>query len=266
MGAPMTWATEIITNRFMLFTSGQVMQTPIRLPLRPAGLPGKVRLSASAGGSRIRLWRNADRTGEVVLPKEWNSATNVPSALYVEGVANSAAARDITLALAYDENPPNQNNPLFKCEDRVRLTVVQVDLAIGSVPDADEESVGGFIPVNADNDNGSTVTDRIPATRDFDTDGYTDDDLVSISLSLQPSTGLSGTLRLRKVEGGRDRIKVWVSTGKATEVPLPKTWTVGTDTIPATLYVEGLKEGQALRDIDLFLEHLQGGTVLCDTR
>ncbi len=148
----------------------------------------------------------------------------------------------------------------------VQVNVIKVDLDIGSVSDADEETVGGFVPVNADNDNGSTVTNHIPATRDFDADGYTDDDLVPISLSLQPTTGLSGTLRLRKVESGRDRIKVWETTGKATEVPLPKTWTVGTDTIPATLYVEGLKEGQALRDIDLFLEFLQGGAVLCDDK
>ena len=146
------------------------------------------------------------------------------------------------------------------------VDVLKLDLDIGSVSEEDEETVGGFVPVNADNDNGSTVTHDIPATRDFDTDGYTDDDLVPISLSLQPTTGLSGTLRLRKVEGGRDRIKVWETTGKGTEVSLPKTWTVGTDTIPATLFIEGLKEGQALRDIDLVLEYLQGGTVLCDDK
>ncbi len=146
------------------------------------------------------------------------------------------------------------------------MTVLKVDLSIGTVAEADEETVGGFVPVNADNDNGSTVTHHIPATRDFDTDGYTDDDLVPISLGLEPTTGLSCTLRLRKVEGGRDRIKVWETTGKVTEVPLPTTWTVGTDTSPATLYVEGLKEGQALRDIDLVLEYLQSGTVLCDDK
>jgi hypothetical protein len=144
-----------------------------------------------------------------------------------------------------------------------RIIVPKVDLEIDNVSEDDEESVGGFVPVNADNDNGSAVTYHIPATRDFDANGYTDDDLVPVSLRLEPATGLSGTLRLRKVEGGRDRIRVWETAGKVTEVTLPKTWTVGTDTIPATLQVEGLKEGAALRDVALVLEYLQDGTVIC---
>ena len=79
----------------------------------------------------MALRRNAGRTDEIVLPKAWNAVTNVPSVLYVEGVSPSASLRDIALTLTYDENPPNQNNSLFKCEDKVQLTVVKVDI----VPD-----------------------------------------------------------------------------------------------------------------------------------
>jgi hypothetical protein len=98
--------------------------TPIKLTLQPAGLPGKLTLSATMGGQRIRVWRNANRTGQIDLTKQGNV---VPGTLYVEGVAPSATARDVELRLEYDENPPGQNNSLFKCEDRVRLTVIKVE-------------------------------------------------------------------------------------------------------------------------------------------
>ena len=101
---------------------------PIKLKVAPVGLPGRVTLPAPMGGERIKVWQNANRTGEIVLPKTWNTIAATPSVLHVEGVTNSITARDIALTLTYDENPPNQNNPLFKCEDRVRLTIVKVDL------------------------------------------------------------------------------------------------------------------------------------------
>jgi hypothetical protein len=78
------------------------------------------------GGQRIKVWENANRTGDIVLPKTWNAGATIPGTLYVEGITNSATARDVELRLEYDENPQGQSNPLFKCEDRVRLTVVKM--------------------------------------------------------------------------------------------------------------------------------------------
>ena len=101
--------------------------TKIELTLKPDGLPGKVTLSATEGGERIRIWQNPDRTDQIILPKAWNAGAQ-PGALYVEGIINSAAVRDVGLRLEYDENPPGQDNALFKCEDRVKLTVVKVGL------------------------------------------------------------------------------------------------------------------------------------------
>ncbi|MGI6494736.1 MAG: hypothetical protein ACOX5G_01370 [Kiritimatiellia bacterium] len=99
--------------------------TPIMLTLQPAGLTGRLTLSATMGGDRIRIWKDAGRMIEVVLTN--GCAQVAPGTLYVEGVTNSAALRDVELRLEYDENPPNQNNPLFKCEDRVKLTAVKID-------------------------------------------------------------------------------------------------------------------------------------------
>ena len=72
--------------------------------------------------------------------------TNVPSVLHVEGVTNSITARDIALTLTYDENPPNKSNPLFKCEDRVRLTMLFVEsVELVGVPS------DGLVVKNGDN-------------------------------------------------------------------------------------------------------------------
>lgn len=141
MGTPTPWTTGIIPNCFTLFTRGQVTQTPIRLTLQPAGLPDRVILSANVGDTRIRLWRNANRTGEIVLPKTWNTVAAIPSVLHVEGVTNSASACDIALTLAYDENPQNESNTLFKCEDVVCLTVLKVELEINNTADETDDVV-----------------------------------------------------------------------------------------------------------------------------
>jgi len=103
--------------------------TPITLTLAPKpGLPGKLTLSANVGDTRIKVWQDAGRTVRVTLPKVWIAGAAIPGTLHVEGITPSAVARDVELRLEYDENPAGQSNPLFKCEDRVRLTVLKVDL------------------------------------------------------------------------------------------------------------------------------------------
>ncbi|MGI6494603.1 MAG: tetratricopeptide repeat protein [Kiritimatiellia bacterium] len=83
--------------------------TPVTLKLEPVGLPGKLTLSATMGGDRIRIWKDAGRAVEVVLTN--GCAQVAPGTLYVEGVTNSAALRDVELRIEYDENPQGQDNP-----------------------------------------------------------------------------------------------------------------------------------------------------------
>jgi hypothetical protein len=118
--------------------------TPIKLTLKPAGLPGKLTLSATAG--RIRVWKDAGRSVEVVLTN--GCAQVAPGTLYVEGVVPSAALRDVELHLGYNENAEGQDNPLFKCEDRVRLTIVKVEI---------EKCDSGFLPQGGRDDNTTTI-------------------------------------------------------------------------------------------------------------
>lgn len=114
-------------------------------------LVGTLTLSAVSGGNRIRLWENADRTNEVLLPKSW-PLQGLPKTffvtLYVEGIAPSAAARDVELRLRFegDDGP---------CEDVVRLTVVRIDLAADGLADNLELDVPGFkVATNNDFDEG----------------------------------------------------------------------------------------------------------------
>ena len=101
--------------------------TRIELKVEPAGLPGK-RVLSGVTGDRIKLWENETRTTEVELPKTWRPDETIPPALYVEGITNSAAPRDVELVLTYDENPEGENNPLFKASDKIRLTVVRIEM------------------------------------------------------------------------------------------------------------------------------------------
>ena len=100
--------------------------TPINLKLEPAALPGKLTLSATmaAGGGGIRVWENG---APITLPQTW-AANAYPSTLSVEGTNASTTARDVELRLEYNENPVGLDNPLFKCADTIRLTILKVDL------------------------------------------------------------------------------------------------------------------------------------------
>ena len=55
----------------------------------------------------------------------------MPATLYVEGVAPSAVAKDVELTLEYDEVPegtPQSKQYLFKCSDKIALSVVKANI------------------------------------------------------------------------------------------------------------------------------------------
>ena len=105
-------------------TAGENDLIALTVSIAPA-LTGTVTLSAIAGATRIKLYENADRSNPVTLPKAWTVPTGLPETLYVEGFNVSIGARDIELKVLFT----GSGGP---CEDRVKLTVVQVDLDIDS--------------------------------------------------------------------------------------------------------------------------------------
>lgn len=107
--------------------------------------------------------------------------------------------------------------------DNCLFYVFEMDLDIEDVNDDDEEDPGGYVCVN-------------------------DDELVSISLSYEPSSLYPGYIELNIPHGGTSYIRVWEDPNKQNMV-IPdgskhyKRWWVGTQ--PSTLYVEGYYVGTA---------------------
>lgn len=121
------------------------------------------------------------------------------------------------------------------------------------VLEAHELEPGGFLPVNANNDNGSRLTNFIPEVRDRDLSPMPvdDPDLRQITLSVQPVNIPGATARLSVEHRLRSRIKVWDTRRKDNEIVLPASWPAGSQ--PQTLFVEGVLESLEEREISLTL-------------
>jgi len=131
----------------------------------------------------------------------------------------------------------------------VTVHACKADLDIGDVPDADEITVGAWMTYNGDDDNENATPDR------DETGTVTgEDDLVAITLDTGPDD-LNGAWVTLSATQGSSKIKVWENATKGTQVNLPKTWNMPTDTVPATLYVEGYTTSGSVRDVTLQLEY-----------
>jgi hypothetical protein len=116
----------------------------LQLGISPSLNSGIVKLEATAGGSRIKLWSSSWKAigTDVTLPKEWNLANeSLPPSylpLYVEGVQKSGTANDIELKLSYS----NGGNPVS--EDKIKITVVRRNLGVAVYRDMDFPVFGGI--------------------------------------------------------------------------------------------------------------------------
>ncbi|HEY1379959.1 MAG TPA: Calx-beta domain-containing protein, partial [Gemmataceae bacterium] len=128
----------------------------------------------------------SDQGGEVDLNGDGSFKYFPPGWLQQSG------GTDTFTYTAYIDGP---NGPVF-ANAVVTIFVVKVDLQMVGVDPAHKLDVGGFVPVNANNDNGSLVTNEIPADRDFDAffnqNGarFADPDLVPIDIVITPNVGL----------------------------------------------------------------------------
>jgi len=88
-------------------------------------LDGTLTLGMLAGGSRIKLYENPDRSTPVTLPQSWpllGLQKTFTVTYYVEGIAPSAAARDAGLSLSFA-------GAAGPCDDTIRLTVYSLQTA-----------------------------------------------------------------------------------------------------------------------------------------
>lgn len=108
--------------------------------LKPTSISGTLSLSAPSGGSHIKVWSSADRSGaEVELPITYNTPGELPKTLYVEGVDTSSSQRDVGLELEYSDDSGHV------VTDTVKLTVFWAAFA-DTAPDYSTAS-------NSDSDN-----------------------------------------------------------------------------------------------------------------
>ncbi len=167
---------------------------------------GTLRLSAPAGGNRIRVYENADRTEPVTLPASWALGSE-PETLYVEGVVVSSTVRDVELELRFT---PSGGNGV--CSDIVKLTVVQVDLDAANLADLTEEVAPGRLMAENDDfdeNKGDPNVQRNPDDADaspvFENgQSIVTDDLVPLTRAILPPGDalLEGsTITLTKVAG-----------------------------------------------------------------
>lgn len=132
--------------------------------------------------------------------------------------------------------------------------VVKVDIRTDSNNDGhilddddpiEEDCPGLLVAYNDDDDNGNRIVDR------HDTTVAGEDDLAEVVLTCAPISDMNGwTVRLMASDGS-PYIRAWVSPEKGTGISLPKTYTVGIDTFPITVYIEGYDLGETMLDLVL---------------
>jgi hypothetical protein len=181
------------------------------------------------------------------------------------------------LTIAFNGLP---NNTTVFCVDPPPLPPVEMRIAskAGATPDSDllpsEQNLtpGGYVPINANNDNGSDIkkVDGIPTgfpeKRDFDADHLPKDDneLVRLKLSVPHSVPLTARVRIENT--GRGRIKLWKDRRKnelfLADGQVDKPFA----DLPDELWVEGTKEGEVERETTIYLEIITGAKAVKGTK
>jgi len=223
----------------------------ITLSILPSMNKGEVKLE---GPGSIKVWENSNKGTPVSLPKTWDlSSESVPGTLYVEGVSTSSSLRDVELKLSYIAGTTTIH------DDKVRFTVVQVDLDMSGVADNEEENKGGFIALNDDDDD-----DNHTADKDESGPITGEDNLVQITLQKVLPTALTGNVTLVKVPSDSTKIKIWENATKGGEpINLPENYNTPAD-LPENLHVEGFAASASVRDVILALEFTVGGKTFDD--
>jgi hypothetical protein len=147
--------------------------------------------------------------------------------------------------------------------DQINVTVVETDLDVPGVSDADEETVGGFIALNDDDDNYNLALDLnelAPFTP------YTDNDVRDVLLTLLPDWLDSGIVKL-EATANPNKIRAWNDFTR-TNLIFPNggnyyaTWDISSQSPPWSVGLEGCSPSGDLRDVELTLSYTTAGRVV----
>jgi hypothetical protein len=190
--------------------------------------------------------------GSNYLPADFgldpNAQVDQEVTFYIEGITVSGSVADQGVSIGMDGEPAGIGN----LQDQVACTIVDqlVTLAMPGNP---------FVPLNANNDNGSAVANELPATRDFNLAGaalptaFADAELQKVNVSkasVPAPLNLPGTYTLTiksayLIPGPvvpippTGRVRVWSDQNKTTEFTSGTTWTHLN--VPTSMYVEGME-------------------------
>lgn len=135
------------------------------------------------------------------------------------------------------DNPPRTGDK-YSAVDDIRLIPTNAELLVDL--DVDTDNDGAIDPSNEESEDlieayAPGVIIRI----DRHEVSSNADELKRLVIS--PTHG-EGTLKLEKTEGATC-VKIWTDEANATEIESGKTWTLGTDTVPFPLYLDGIALG-----------------------
>jgi hypothetical protein len=233
-------------------------------------------------------------TGTELLALGFSTASTVHF-----GIEGIFPATNQTISTSVDPDGPGPAS--FVHTDQVNVTIIKVDLEIypgGSdldngeevgtqpttpVSEADEESVGAYLLVNWDDDDGdgeiNTAGSGLTSLPKPDLDESTaitdEDNLAQLKPNLEPMLD-TGTVELEVSGADKDKIKLWKKKTKETPVTLTankKTWDLSNSTqqsefqdcIANSLWIEGMEEGSAERAVTFTLRYKDsGGTEICN--
>ena len=172
-----------------------------------------------------------------------NATSDQILTFYVEGITVSTALADRLVHVSLDGEPAGIGN----YTDSVRFTSVDHQGIRLQMPG------GAYVPLNANNDNGSAVVNEIPAIRDWDATTPTmfmDADLQEVKIqslgnSVPSALQLPGRYRLVLEQGSTDslgmgRVRVWSDPNKTHEYTNGFVFTPQMP-VPTSYYVEGME-------------------------
>jgi hypothetical protein len=219
-------------------------------------------------GSTALSWQSGDKidvyemggTSALSMPTTWSDSDQGNKDLELEAQLDATEGNSQTLQATYT-NTDGDSSPVGERD----FTLVKLDLDIdadydGTIDDddeANEASAGGYVGLNQDDDDGDETEDK-------DQTGTVtgENDLEQIQLNLDPNLS-EGTVELSATSGSSN-IKIWEDSTKSTEVTLPKTWDLSSDTLPTSLYVEGVSESGSEGDVGLTLTYQGDDTLTVD--
>jgi hypothetical protein len=138
--------------------------------------------------------------------------------------------------------------------DVIGLVAMDADMDTAYTTEADEETVGLFVPYNDDDDDSNGIEDSLGGAVSGE------DEIRQASFSITPSLS-TGEAKL-EATAGSSNIKVFEDSSKSTEVTLPKTWDLSSESLPDKHYVEGYSTSSSLRDTELTLSYIRSGSTI----